>query len=122
MYRARILGVLDATEFVTESRSGSVRGGPDIQLRGVFGPEIDDPSGLRVAQPEPMRFRPEDPPADKKQSDDPFAEFPLEPTVGSDAPKNHDWLSEFPDEKTATKVVRSKTWGRLSDSVKDEKS
>ena len=69
-----------------------------------------------------MRFRPEDPPGGKHQTDDPFEEFPLEPTVGADAPKNHDWLSEFPDEKTATNVVRSKTWRRLTEGVKDEKS
>jgi hypothetical protein len=68
-----------------------------------------------------MRFRPEDPPAGKHQTDDPFAEFPAEPSVSVDAPKNHDWLSEFPDEKTVTRVVRSKTWSRLTDGVKDEK-
>lgn len=67
-----------------------------------------------------MRFSPEDPPAGKPDSDDPFAEFPPEPSAGTDAPKNHDWLSEFPDEKTATRVVRSKTWRRLSEHVKDE--
>ena len=67
-----------------------------------------------------MRFRPEDPPAGKENNDDPFAEFPAEPTVTSDAPKNHDWLAEFPDEKTSTKVVRSKNWTRLSESLKDE--
>ena len=67
-----------------------------------------------------MRFRPEDPPPGKQPADDPFAEFPSEPSVSVDAPKNPDWLSEFPDEKAVTRVVRSKTWGRLSDGEKDE--
>jgi hypothetical protein len=67
-----------------------------------------------------MRFRPEDPPAGTQGADDPFAEFPSEPNAGTNAPKNHDWLSEFPDEKTATPVVRSKTWRRLSEKQKDE--
>src|SRR5687767_2196948 len=93
---------------------------PHTRAGGVFGPEIDERSGLRVAQREPMRFRPEDPAPGKQPTDDPFAEFPAEPSVSVDAPKNHDWLSEFPDEKTVTRVVRSKNWRRLSDDVKDE--
>ena len=67
-----------------------------------------------------MRFRPEDPSAEKPAPDDPFAEFPSEPSAGTEAPKNHDWFSEFPDEKTATRIVRSKTWGRLSENQKDK--
>ena len=68
-----------------------------------------------------MRFRPPDPPAGKDpKKDDPFAEFPAEPSVSVDAPKNHDWLAEFPDEKTVTRIVRSKTWRRLSEGTKDE--
>lgn len=67
-----------------------------------------------------MRLRPDDPNEGKQANDDPFAEFPAEPSTPVDTPKNHDWLSEFPDEKTATRVVRSKNWKQLSDSLKDE--
>ena len=67
-----------------------------------------------------MRFRPEDHSPDKPQTDDPFAEFPAEPSVSVDPPKNRDWLSEFPDEKTVTRVVRSTNWRRLSEDVKED--
>jgi hypothetical protein len=83
-------------------------------------PEIDRLSGLKVAQRKRMRSRPQDPKAGKPSADDPFAEFPAEPSVNVDTPKNHDWLAEFPDEKTTTRVVRSKTWRRLSETLKDE--
>ena len=67
-----------------------------------------------------MRFRPPDSPTgNEDNNDDPFAEFPLEPTARPDAPKEHDWLAEFPDEHTAADL-RSKTWSRLSESVKNE--
>jgi hypothetical protein len=69
-----------------------------------------------------MRVPPSDPPAGKDpKKDDPFAEFPTEPSVSVDATKNHDWLAEFPDEKTVTRIVRSKSWRRLSEGAKDEK-
>lgn len=67
-----------------------------------------------------MAFRPPNPPSGKHNADDPFAEFPSEPATGVDVPKNHDWLAEFPDEKTTTRVVRSKTWRRLTETLKDE--
>lgn len=70
-----------------------------------------------------MPLRPEDPPPDKPGADDPFAEFPAEPSAGGvDAPKDRDWFDEFPDEKsTPSPPVRSKSWRRLSESLKDEK-
>lgn len=65
--------------------------------------------------------RPTDPPGTDRKGDDPFAEFPAEPASTPETPKNHDWFTEFPDEKTATKVVRSKAWSRLTENTKDEK-
>jgi hypothetical protein len=78
------------------------------------------PSGLKVAERERMRLPPSEPPAGEQGTDDPYAEFPSEPAVPADAPKKHDWLSEFPDEKAAPSAVRAQTWKRLSESVKDE--
>jgi hypothetical protein len=112
--------VYRADEIRTPHSRQSVAGGRETGVSAFLWPEIGQSSGLKVAQRERMRFRPQDPAPGKPSNDDPFAEFPAEPSVSVDAPKNHDWLSEFPDEKTVTKVVRSKTWGRLSEGVKDE--
>ena len=65
-----------------------------------------------------MPFRPSDPPVDEN-NDDPFAEFPSEPAKVPEIPKNQDWFAEFPDEK-ANPIARSKTWGQLSRSVKND--
>lgn len=64
---------------------------------------------------------PTDPPKPNPKADDPFADFPAEPATPPEPPKNHDWFTEFPDEKSITRVVRSKTWQRLGENVKDDK-
>jgi hypothetical protein len=70
-----------------------------------------------------MRFRPEEDPTNSNTSDDPFAEFPAEPAVSVEIPKNRDWLAEFPDEQSSpSPEARSKSWRRLSETVKDEKA
>jgi len=72
-----------------------------------------------------MRFGDSDPAAGQEGEegkDDPFAEFPAEPNRGADVPKDHDWLSEFADEKPAPKVVRSRTWRQLTENLKDDGS
>ena len=61
-----------------------------------------------------MHFRPLDPPTGNQSTDDPFAEFPSESAKPAEAPKNRDWLAEFPDEKAPTPAVRSKDGTRNS--------
>jgi hypothetical protein len=64
---------------------------------------------LKVAEQERMRLRFSGPPTNTQGNEDPYAEFPSEAEDRADAPKNQDWLAEFPDEKPGSPAARSKT-------------